>query len=154
RFIRAAATERYDLLRHRDHLAAKRDGLLDELHRLDDALGELDQRVAILARLIGAPVEGLEGSTSVEPSNSLETISRGEAPGRLLRGPKIREAAVKALLDQPDYIEALHYRQWCDLLLDAGYAIAGKDPLAVFLTQITRSPVVRRSSQPGVYELD
>ncbi len=32
--------------------------------------------------------------------------------------------------------------------------IAGSDPLAVFLTQLTRSPVVQRSTQPGVYALD
>ena len=36
--------------------------------------------------------------------------------------------------------DALHYRDWFDLLTRAGHAVAGKDPLAVFLTQITRSP--------------
>jgi hypothetical protein len=40
------------------------------------------------------------------------------------------------------------------LVTNAGYAVAGKDPLAVFLTQVTRSPVVRKSAQPGVYEID
>jgi hypothetical protein len=37
---------------------------------------------------------------------------------------------------------------------DAGYAVVGKDPLAVFLTQVTRSPLVRKATQPGVYEID
>jgi hypothetical protein len=32
--------------------------------------------------------------------------------------------------------------------------VEGKDPLAVFLTQISRSPVIRKSTQAGVYELD
>ncbi len=32
--------------------------------------------------------------------------------------------------------------------------MAGKDPLAVFLTQLSRSPLVRKTSAPGVYELD
>ena len=32
--------------------------------------------------------------------------------------------------------------------------VAGKDPLAVFLTQLSRSPAVRKGAQPGVYELD
>ena len=40
--------------------------------------------------------------------------------------------------------EALHYREWFDLLAQPGHEIAGKDPLAVFLTQISRSPVVRK----------
>jgi hypothetical protein len=51
-------------------------------------------------------------------------------------------------------MQALHYRAWFQLLEDAGYTVAGKDPLAVFLTQISRSPIVRKTTQSGVYELD
>jgi hypothetical protein len=36
----------------------------------------------------------------------------------------------------------------------AGHEVAGKDPLAVFLTQLGRSPVIRRTGRPGVYALD
>lgn len=72
----------------------------------------------------------------------------------MLRGPAIRAAAVKALLADPQRPQALHYRRWFDLLSKAGYDVAGKDPLAVFLTQLSRSPLVRRSTQSGVYELD
>ena len=36
----------------------------------------------------------------------------------------------------------------------AGHEIAGKDPLAVFLTQLSRSPVIRKGTRAGVYELD
>ena len=72
----------------------------------------------------------------------------------MLRGPAIRAAAVKVLLAHPRRPEALHYRHWFVLLEQAGYAVAGKDPLAVFLTQLSRSPLVRRGTQGGVYELD
>jgi hypothetical protein len=72
----------------------------------------------------------------------------------VLRGPAIREAAVRVLIAQPGPIEALHYRRWYELLVEAGYHIAGKDPLAVFLTQLSRSPLVRKASAPGVYEVD
>jgi hypothetical protein len=72
---------------------------------------------------------------------------------RLLRGPEIREAAVRALVERGAG-EALHYREWFALLSQAGHEIAGKDPLAVFLTQLGRSPAVRRGSGAGVYELD
>jgi hypothetical protein len=50
--------------------------------------------------------------------------------------------------------EALHYREWFDLLTRQGHAVAGKDPLAVFLTQLSRSPVLRKGARPGHYELD
>jgi hypothetical protein len=77
-----------------------------------------------------------------------------EARGdRVLRGPEIREAAVRALV-QRGAGEAMHYRDWFALLVDSGHSIAGKDPLAVFLTQLGRSPAVRRGSGAGVYELD
>jgi hypothetical protein len=75
------------------------------------------------------------------------------AAGEVLRGPAIRETAVRAPPASGDEVEALHYRDWFRLLADAGYVIRGKDPLAVFLTQLSRSPVVRRT-QAGVYELD
>ena len=48
----------------------------------------------------------------------------------------------------------MHYREWYELLERAGHEIAGKDPLAVFLTQISRSPAVRRGARAGIYELD
>ena len=48
----------------------------------------------------------------------------------------------------------MHYREWYELLERAGHEIAGKDPLAVFLTQISRSPAVRRGTRAGIYELD
>ena len=48
----------------------------------------------------------------------------------------------------------MDYREWYELMLGAGLTVAGKDPLAVFLTQLSRSPVLRKGTQPGVYELD
>ena len=77
---------------------------------------------------------------------------RAAAPANLLRGPAIREVAVALLV--ADGRDALHYRAWFDLLTQAGYDVAGKDPLAVFLTQITRSPAIRKGARPGEYALD
>jgi chromosome segregation ATPase len=39
-------------------------------------------------------------------------------------------------------------------LRDAGYDVSGKRPDAVFLNQISRSPVVKATTKAGVYELD
>jgi hypothetical protein len=154
RFIAAAIAERDALLRHRARLGAERNDLRDELRRLDDALGEVDQRVAILAQLIGSPASATQAAEGPLQPDNFEAIAREVPEGRPLRGPAIRATAVQVLLDQSEYIEALHYRRWYELVREAGYAISGKDPLAVFLTQITRSPVVRKSDQAGVYELD
>jgi hypothetical protein len=71
-----------------------------------------------------------------------------------LRGPEIRREAVRVLLAHPDRPEALHYREWFALLQDAGFTAGGKDPLATFLTQLSRSPAVRKGTQSGIYELD
>ena len=62
--------------------------------------------------------------------------------------------AVTISLPDPRHPQALHYREWFALLEQNGYAVAGKDPLAVFLTQLSRSPVVQRGTQSGVYELN
>lgn len=134
---------------------AKRDALLAEIRQLDEALADADQRLLMLSQLVGTP--GVVASGHHDPegtgASAAETGVSASAETKL-RGPKIREVAVRVLLEQPEYIEALHYRRWYELLTDAGYAIAGKDPSAVFLTQITRSPVVRKGTQSGVYELD
>ena len=46
--------------------------------------------------------------------------------------------------------DALHYRDWYDLLDRDRARVAGKDPLAVFLTQISRSPArAARARSPG-----
>ena len=48
----------------------------------------------------------------------------------------------------------VHYRDWYDLLVDAGARVAGKDPVATFLTQVARAPGVE-SVRPrsGLYRL-
>lgn len=146
RLLRAADAERAELRRHRERLLAGRDRLRAELEGIEASLRELAEREALLDRLAGS------GGTGDRPSGpAAET--RGTA-ATALRGPAIRRAAVRVLLAHPDRPEAMHYRAWFDALRAAGYEVAGKDPRAVFLTQLGRSPVVRRGTQSGVYELD
>ena len=148
RLLRAVAAERIDLRRRRDALLKRRRRIQTQLDELDGAIAELDERLALINRLDD------EGSAPSRQSPERESETTPERGGPVLRGPAIRAAAVKALLAHPQRPEALHYRQWFDLLARAGYDVAGKDPLAVFLTQLSRSPLVRRSTQSGVYELD
>jgi hypothetical protein len=160
RLVRAATAERADLSRHRERLMGEHRRLLDELHKLEDALAAADQRLNVLARLIDEPPSDAgpaeEEDTPAgesDPARDQESdLPRDQ--GATLRGPAIREVAVQVLVAQPEHIEALHYRRWYELVCSAGHTIAGKDPAAVFLTQLSRSPVVRKATEPGVYELD
>jgi hypothetical protein len=157
RLLRAAVAERADLARHRERLTHERSRLLDELRELDAALAAVDRRLEVLAELAGEPGDSTPGAEAVLEAAGNGVPAPGASPDEdrtVLRGPAIREAAVRVLIAQPRSVEALHYRQWYELLVEAGFRIAGKDPLAVFLTQLSRSPLVRKASAPGVYELD
>ena len=111
-------------------------------------MAEVDERMMLIDRLAG------ENPPREQPPIEAEDDSHDGGPAAILRGPAIRAAAVRVLLAHPRRPEALHYREWFGLLADAGYSVAGKDPLAVFLTQLSRSPLVRRGTQSGVYELE
>jgi hypothetical protein len=140
RLLRAVAAERAELERHRARLKTEADELRAALGRIEHGLAEIDERRVLLDRLAPAPPEA-----DAEADDEHED-------GKALRGPDIREVAVKLLVDNGR--EAMHYRQWYELLERAGHEIAGKDPVAVFLTQLSRSPAVRRGTRAGIYELD
>jgi hypothetical protein len=72
-----------------------------------------------------------------------------------LRGRELREAALRVLLERLGQRRPIHYRDWYGLLGEHGVVAAGKDPVATFLTQITRSPLVERvKGESGVYLVD
>ena len=106
--------------------------LLREADRLDHRVRELDE---ILGR---APQLRLDLQT------------------RALQGQRLREEATRILLERRGVRVPIHYRDWFALLGEEGVEVGGKDPLATFLTQVTRSPVVVRVEHEGqgVYELD
>lgn len=142
RLRRAAAAEREELERHKERLLARRAELREELDQLERALMATDDRITMVSEIAGNQAAAKTPATEVAADRTM------------LRGTQIREAAVRVLAARPEGSGAIHYRRWFELLEQSGYAVAGKDPLATFLTQISRSPVVRRSSQQGVYELD
>ena len=95
------------------------------------------------------PASGGPGPAPGAPPSGSRRARRG-----LLRGTAVREEAARVLAGSPWASDGLHYVQWLGLLEEAGWAVDGKDPRAVFLTQVSRSPVVRRTTVPGVYALD
>jgi hypothetical protein len=155
RLLRAATAEQADLARHRERLTNERARLLAELRELDEALAAADRRLDVLAQLVGSPRPPTLGRDDAPRDDAPSLAPANNTDSRpVLRGPAIREVAVQVLIARPELIEALHYRRWFELLVQAGYQVAGKEPLAVFLTQLSRSPVVRKAAEPGIYELD
>lgn len=138
-----------------DHVRAavegERDVIVERLatlrlqaERLHAVVDELDRSVEETARLL----RQIDEMLGCAPQLSLEA-SHGE-----LRGQRLREIAVDLLRQKKDVGEAVHYRDWYEFLLEAGIRVAGKDPLATFLTQIARAPGVE-SVRPrsGLYRL-
>lgn len=125
------------------------------LHARVEQSRERAERLRELAERAEAQVVGEEkllrdlgGVLGLSAQTSLD-----ELDGRL-RGQRLREVAVQVLREQHESGEPIHYREWFELVRQHGYAIAGKDPLATFLAQISRAdevqPVGRRS---GLYLL-
>src|SRR4051812_45712082 len=61
---------------------------------------------------------------------------------KALQEQKLREEAVRVLIEKCGPRKPIHYREWYALVRDEGFSAAGKDPVATFLSQITRSPLV------------
>lgn len=139
RLARAAGAERMALLREREKLVRRRDAAARQLAGIEDQLAEVQERLELIDRLVP------------EAANVHPLPARGDAADGL-RGAAIRRAAIEVLRALP--AEPIHYKAWFEATRDAGHRIAGKDPLAVFLTQISRSPLVVRADDPGLYRLD
>jgi hypothetical protein len=122
-----------EFTRQADILMARLSDGRDRLAALDDlAAGlreQLEKDELMLRRL-----DGILGNSPEPPLDSLDAR---------LRGAELRDVAVRILMqrcsDQP-----VHYREWFAWVREAGYHVSGKDPLASFLAQITRSPNVER----------
>jgi hypothetical protein len=150
RLKRAAAAEHTLLAQRRERIEQARAGVQTQLERLEHELADIDQHLALLRRIAPdagdqAPATRRNGAAPPQPQL---------ANARVLRGPAIRTTAVRLLVEHEPAVEAIHYRDWYRLLEAHGVTVAGKKPLAVFLTQVTRSPVIRKTTSPGVYALD
>lgn len=146
--ITAVTAERERL----DHLV---DALREECAELEAKLAALGAQInaatdsrAQLARFLGEDDDhGHQNGTRAKRRGTKA------ADGRL-RGAAIREAAVRAMLNQEDPERPRHYREWLTAIEAAGQKIHGQDPAATLLTQLSRTPLIARASDPGTYRLD
>ncbi|HEY4281072.1 MAG TPA: hypothetical protein VGM91_22860, partial [Conexibacter sp.] len=116
------------LLRERDKLIRRRDAVAQQLAAIEEQLADVRERLELIDRLVP------------EAANVHPLPDRGPGAGGYpdgLKGSAIRRAAVRVLLERPTGpVEAIHYKEWFAALEAAGHRVAGKDPVAVFLTQI------------------
>jgi ribosomal protein S12 methylthiotransferase accessory factor YcaO len=126
----------------RPSVAARLKGLREQAAKMRAITEALERDVDQTARLLRQMDEML----GLAPQLSLETLD-GE-----LRGQKLQEVAVELLRRRGR--GEIHYREWFELVRAAGFQVAGKDPLAAFLTQVSRAPSVE-SVRPrsGLYRL-
>jgi hypothetical protein len=135
---------RHAVEQEREVVVERLAALRAQSERLHAVVDELDRNVDETARLLRQMDEML----GLAPQLSLDAL-HGE-----LRGQRLREIAVDVLREKKGAGSVVHYREWYEFLLEAGLRVAGKDPLATFLTQIARAPGVE-SVRPrsGLYRL-
>lgn len=113
----------------------------DDREQLRIRLQEADDRVLALERLAVAAEAVVLG---VGPDDA--TV------GTVVAGSSIAEAAVAVARHEGRH--ELAYREWFALFRRHGYVIESSDPLAVFLTALTRSPLVERvGERSGIYRI-
>lgn len=120
------------------------DGLRAQAQRLRAAADATEEDLAAALRLLGQLDEILD----LAPQMSMSQVDE------VLRGQRLRQVAIQVLKRRRGQGATVHYREWYDLLVEDGHRVGGKDPVATFLTQLSRTPEVepigRRS---GMYRL-
>ena len=139
--VRAAAVEDQRVERALQQLTHRRETLAAEIAGLEAQMDELQERRKLLGLLVDRPGDdaprGATQRTGVTP----------------VRGRRLRLVAAQ-LLWASARDQEIHYREWFERLVAAGYAVGGRDPLASFLTNIRDSPAVVRGERQGFYRLD
>jgi hypothetical protein len=112
--------------------------------RLRALADQAAEQVAADERLVRSMSEvlGISSQTTIEEL------------GGALRGRRLREVAVVVLRKHHAPGAEVHYREWYDLVASEGIAVAGKDPLATFLSQVSRADAVEAvGRRTGRYRL-
>lgn len=130
---------------------AERDLLVERLVEAQERIEHFETRAAEArdeAKTLSDRMRAIEEVAGLAPQLAICNISEE------LRGERLREVAVDVLRQLAATGDPIHYRAWFQGLVESGFRVSGRDPLATFLTQITRidqvESVGRRS---GLYRL-
>jgi hypothetical protein len=130
--------------RERDVVAARLTALEEQSRRLHGLAAAVDADISETARLL----RGIDEMLGRAPQLSLDGLDRE------VRGQKLRELAVELLRKKKGRGAVIHYRDWYEMLVATGIRVGGRDPLATFLTHVSRADDVE-SVRPrsGLYRL-
>jgi hypothetical protein len=118
--------------------------LTDQANRLRSLLESVEGDLDGAVRLLGQ----LDEMLGIAPQ-----LSIADRDG-ILPGQRIRAVAIQVLKRHRRGRAAVHYREWYDLLVRDGHRIAGKDPVATFLAELSRAPEVEKvGRRTGLYKL-
>jgi hypothetical protein len=131
---------------------------------LDLEIESMDEEIAVIEAFVagrGTGDQERDAATAREPGAAGGREPRAAATPGTARGTELQEisgGAIRALavplLLRERGPGPIHYADWADLLRAQGLQVAGKRPEAVFLSQVSRSPLVRATTKAGYYEID
>jgi hypothetical protein len=131
-------------IRQRETLQTSVQQLRAEVERLRAQADELEAKASLDERLL----RELEDVLELAPQLRVDLQTED------LRGQRLREVAIEILRNELGAGESMHYRDWFRLVRAAGHRVAGKDPMASFLTQVSRSDAVEPvGARSGRYRL-
>jgi chromosome segregation ATPase len=143
--MRAARADRERLARALARNKERQAQLEAELVALEKERQQLQDRDRLLESL---------GAHAVPQPRSELGENADTVDHEILRGAQIREQAARIFYKRYGPGTARHYRELFNLLVESGVEISGKDPIATFLTNLSRSPVVVRGGESGTYAID
>jgi hypothetical protein len=136
-FVAAAEVER-------EKLAALLSEAEERAEHFETLAAEAREQAEALSRLI----RDLEEMLGTAPQVAMCEIDEE------LRGERLRDVALAVLREQAGDGSPIHYRDWFAALGQAGFRVVGKDPLASFLTQVSRIDRVEKiGRRSGLYRL-
>jgi hypothetical protein len=120
------------------------EGLRAQAERLRAVADAAEEDLLAATRLLGQ----LDEILGIAPQLSISQVDEE------LRGHRLRQVAVQVLKRRRGEAATVHYREWYELLVADGHRIAGKNPIATFLTQLSRAPEVEPvGRRTGMYRL-
>jgi hypothetical protein len=116
----------------------------ERAYRLRELADQAADQVAADERMLRSLAEVL----GISPQSTIHDVVGA------LRGQRLREVAVEILSRHFGPGEPVHYRDWYELLRRESIVVAGRDPLATFLAQISSSEAVEAvGRRSGKYRL-
>ncbi len=131
--------------------AVERDALVTRLQDAEERAAHFEAlagRARDEATSFALSIRAIEEMVGLAPQIAMCEISEE------LRGERLREVALDVLREKFGRGDPIHYRAWFDALVESGYRVSGQDPLASFLTQVSRIERVERvGRRTGLYRL-